>query len=98
MVYKCRECGHLFEEGEEAIWYDGHGFDFPPYEKNIGCPVCKGGFVRVKPCRICFEYTEKTYCDECAEDVRSRFEKLISDNFSAEERDLLNELYDGKEI
>ena len=43
-MYKCTECGNLFEEGEQAAWEETHGLDSPPYEKFSGCPVCKGGY------------------------------------------------------
>lgn len=32
MMYKCRECGNLFEEGEQAVWEETRGLDSPPYE------------------------------------------------------------------
>lgn len=27
MMFKCRECGNLFEEGEQATWEERHGVD-----------------------------------------------------------------------
>ena len=50
-MYKCTECGHLFEEGEQATWEEEHGLDSPPYEKWSGCPVCRGGYEDVNRCK-----------------------------------------------
>lgn len=92
MIYKCKDCGHLFEDGEQVSWLEDSG------ETLYGCPVCKGDYEYVKPCRFCFQYTTEDYCEDCCEDVTSRFEKLLEKEFTAEERDLLNILYDGKEF
>lgn len=46
-MYKCIECGHLFEEGEESKWTEPYGENFS------GCPLCKGNYERTEPCLIC---------------------------------------------
>ena len=56
MMYKCRECGNLFEEGEQAVWYENHGLDSPPYEKWSGCPVCRGDCEEVHQCKKCGDW------------------------------------------
>ena len=30
-MYRCTECGNLFEEGEQATWEERHGLDSRPY-------------------------------------------------------------------
>ena len=57
MIFKCVECGHIFEEGEEAEWYEDQGefWGFPCREKMIGCPKCKGVFEEVQNCKKCGE-------------------------------------------
>ena len=55
-MYKCTECGHLFEEGEQATWEETHGLDSPPYEKWSGCPVCKGDYEEVYRCKKCGDW------------------------------------------
>ncbi len=70
MMYRCENCGHLFEEGEQAVWEDRHGLDTPPYEKWDGCPVCKGGYEEVHQCQECDEWhTEDElydgWCEKC---------------------------------
>ena len=36
MMYRCVNCGNLFEEGEQAVWEETHGLDSPPYETWSG--------------------------------------------------------------
>lgn len=72
MTYKCLECGHIFESGEEARWVERHGLDTPPYEEWYGCPKCKGSFEETKRCKSCKknclpeELDEDDFCEECS--------------------------------
>ena len=90
-MFKCDECGSIFSSPK--VWHEKHGFVSPPYETFSGCPCCCGGFFEVKPCKICGEYDamneNEVYCDNCKEKVSDKFTKLISDNFSNEEKLLL---------
>ena len=98
---RCNECGHIFEEGEEARWVEKHGFDTPPYEEWSGCPICKGNYEEIKPCVICGSYNhniEDEFCDNCKKYLKNKFVNLIETNFNEKERELLNELYDGERI
>jgi hypothetical protein len=92
MMFKCYECGHLFEDGEQARWTEPHG------ERCSGCPICAGGYTVVYPCKICGGYTEEDYCEDCKADVKKRFENILDKEFTKEERELLNELYDGERL
>ena len=70
MMFKCCECGHLFEDGEQAVWEERHGFIYPPYEKWSGCPICKGGYEEVRQCKECGDWhTENElydgWCEKC---------------------------------
>ena len=70
MMYRCENCGHLFEEGEQAVWEEKHGLDTPPYEKWDGCPLCRGGYEEVHQCKECDEWhTEDElydgWCEKC---------------------------------
>ena len=94
-MLKCKECGHLFEDGEQARWTEAHG------EVWECCPLCKGGFEEIEPCKICGTYDhecQEEYCEACKKDVKNRFMTFIEKEFSKEERELLNELYDGEPI
>ena len=69
-MYKCCECGHLFEDGEQAVWEETHGLDCGPYEKWDGCPICNGGYEEVHQCKECGEWhTEDElydgWCEKC---------------------------------
>jgi hypothetical protein len=46
MMFKCTECGYIFEEGEEAVWYEDRGeyWGVPCRERMTGCPVCHGDY------------------------------------------------------
>ena len=103
MMYRCNECGHLFEEGEQARWSESRGefWGTPCSEEMSGCPLCKGDYEEIKPCKICGSYehdADEEYCERCKIDVRKRFETFVLNAFTVEERKLLNELYDGEWI
>ena len=70
MMYRCENCGHLFEEGKQAVWEETHGLDTPPYEKWSGCPICKGDYEEVHQCKECGDWhTEdelyEGWCEKC---------------------------------
>ena len=72
MMFKCCECGHLFEEGEQAEWYENQGecHGVTAMERFSGCPVCKGDYEEVHQCKECGEwYTEDElydgWCEKC---------------------------------
>ncbi len=70
MMFRCESCGHLFEEGEQAVWEETHGLDSPPYETWSGCPVCKGDYEEVHQCRDCGDWhsDDELYdglCENC---------------------------------
>ena len=69
-MYRCVNCGNLFEEGEQAVWYETHGLDSPPYEELRGCPVCNGDYEEVHQCKECGDWhTEDElyggWCENC---------------------------------
>ena len=69
-MFRCCECGNLFEEGEQAVWEERHGLDSPPYETMSGCPVCKGDYEEVHQCKECgdWHYEDELYdgwCESC---------------------------------
>ena len=100
-MYRCEECGHLFEEGEQAKWTEMHGFSHGDGEEWSGCPICKGDYEEIKPCKICGSYDHdygEEYCNACKKDVQKRFSAFIEEEFTEEERKLLNELYDGEPL
>lgn len=93
-MYRCKECGNLFEYGEEQRWVEPHGETFS------GCPICYGPYEVAMPCKMCGGYSDEDvdYCETCKNDIKQRFVDLLDKNFTEEERDLLNELYDGERL
>ena len=71
-MYKCTECGNLFEEGEQAVWEETHGLDSPPYETWSGCPVCKGDYEEVYQCEQCGDWhtDDELYDSRCEKCLR----------------------------
>ena len=70
MMYRCCECGNLFEEGEQAVWEETHGLDSPPYETMSGCPVCRGDYEQVYQCKKCGDWHSEDalydgWCEKC---------------------------------
>ena len=69
-MYRCENCGNLFEEGEQAVWEETHGLDSPPYEKLSGCPVCRGDYEEVYQCKECGDWHSEDelydgWCEKC---------------------------------
>ena len=70
MMYRCANCGNLFEEGEQAVWEETHGLDSPPYETWSGCPVCRGDYEEVHQCKKCGDWHSEDelydgWCEDC---------------------------------
>ena len=100
-MYRCLECGALFDEYEKAEWYETHGLDTPPYERMTGCPKCKGSYEEAKSCKLCGSYdleNDDKYCQECKNDVQERFVKILHLEFDKDEIELLNVVYEDKEM
>ena len=72
MMYRCCECGNLFEEGEQAIWYENQGecHGVPAIERFDGCPVCRGDYEEVYQCKKCGDWHSEDelydgWCEKC---------------------------------
>lgn len=81
MSYKCCECGHIFEEGEQANWLESRGefWGEPCSVEMSGCPLCHGEYEETTRCKICgAEHLEDELnggvCDDCIDDHRNDFE------------------------
>lgn len=76
MAFKCLECGHIFEEGAQEVWYEHHPYGMrTASEEFSGCPICKGAYEETTPCKICgSEHLEEELhgcvCEECVEPYR----------------------------
>lgn len=96
MWYKCDECGHIFEEGEQKTWEENIGecWGSPAYERNCGCPICEGTFEQVYPCVCCGELivdSKSGYCDECVKKVSKKIKDFV-DDLSVGERVIFDDI------
>ena len=71
-MFKCCNCGNLFEEGEEAIWYENQGecHGVTAMERFSGCPLCHDDYEEVHQCKECDEWhtDDELYdgwCEKC---------------------------------
>ena len=57
-MYKCIDCGHVFEDGDQAVWYENQGecHGVTAMERFSGCPVCCGDYDEVHQCKKCGEW------------------------------------------
>ncbi len=99
MSYKCLECGHIFENGEEAVWNENRGeyWGVPSYEEMSGCPLCKGNYEQTIPCEICgSEHLEDELnggvCEECIDEYRKKFDICYNISLCEEKEITINAL------
>lgn len=98
---KCKSCGLVFADDEIATYEEKHGLDNPPYERWGACPNCGGDFQELHDCEICGETCDEPnerFCNDCKSKVKERFSDFVNNNFTKEERECLNILYEGEEI
>lgn len=99
-MYKCTECGHLFEDGEEVCWKESRGeyWGSPCYEQMSGCPLCGEAYEEATACKVCGGYDDvdegEEYCEECKKDVLQRLQTFVNNEFTEEEKELLREYYE----
>ena len=109
MAYKCLDCGHIFEEGEQARWSEDRGefWGAPCSEEMSGCPLCHGDYEKTFRCAVCgSEHLEDELfggvCNECIDEYRKDFRSCyeISRGQTQEIKinALLASLFDVKDI
>ena len=76
-MYRCLECGHIFEDGEQAKWSESRGefWGSACSEEVDGCPLCKGDYEEVYNCEICGsvhtgDEIHGGVCDDCIDKYR----------------------------
>lgn len=63
------------------------------------CPDCAScDIMKGISCPLCGRYAKRDYCDDCKQNLKSRFHELLQANFTQEEIKALNEIFDGKEL
>lgn len=109
MAYRCLECGHIFEEGEQKTWSESRGefWGEPCGEEMSGCPLCKGEYEKTVRCAVCFsEHLEDELsggvCEECIEnyqhDIDMCFKVGANDTAEIELNCFLASMFDKEEI
>lgn len=60
-MYRCVDCGHIFDVGEEKVYTESHG------EKFQCCPVCGGDFQEADNCDDCrrVKWLDELYSGLC---------------------------------
>lgn len=90
-MFKCLECGHIFESGEEARWKEPCG------ESMTGCPLCKGVYEPTKRCQVCGKEClgDEIYGLWCEECLRNEINyKTFLDYLLSEKRLLCDFMFD----
>ena len=91
-MYKCNDCGRVFEEPKRFVIQSLEHFGTPCEETAIGCPFCHGDYEDATICKICGNYTSAgDYCDDCREKTKNQFKKIMKMFFTEAEQDLIFE-------
>ena len=99
MAYRCLECGHIFEEGEQARWSESRGefWGSPCSEEMSGCPLCKGDYEETVKCEVCgSEHLEDELfggvCEGCIDEYRKDFNSCYEISLGEKEEIKINSL------
>ncbi|MBS6476094.1 MAG: hypothetical protein KH354_09025 [Clostridiales bacterium] len=103
-MYICEDCKAMFNTPEMAanvLTHGDNGIDDIGY--TYICPKCRSEFIsEAARCPVCGDYKEAMElcgcCEACESKLRRRFKKLLEDNFTAKEIEILNESFDGEAL
>ncbi len=107
MAYRCLDCGHIFEEGEQVEWIEMHGFTGGGGEHFSGCPLCRGEYEETVRCAKCGAEHLKDelnggVCDECIDECRKDYKTCfyisLGDREEVKLSSFLLTLFDAKDI
>lgn len=88
-MYKCNECGYVFEKPIESREY--HGLDYG-YESFYVCPNCgETDYNEDHYCTICGEkhFGENDWCEWCLADAIGKL-KVMFEEYEAQTEDLID--------
>jgi hypothetical protein len=78
-VYKCLECGHIFEDEEAKKVEEHHPYGMGyATETFFCCPLCNGSYEETKKCKNCGgEFLEDElkdgFCEDCIEEIKDEY-------------------------
>jgi rubredoxin len=95
-MYKCLDCGHIFDEPKQYSEdrTPGGAFDGGSFiEHYTGCPFCGGSFTTAMKCQGCDEYIsiedDYPFCTDCINNILSKFATIMQENFREDEYDVI---------
>lgn len=96
-MYKCEECGCVFEEPKEYQEHHPYGMGYVA-ESFYCCPSCNGSIGEAQPCKFCEEYgfedeLQDGICEKCISELKKRFDVALHNNFTEEEIKTLIDVY-----
>ena len=73
-MYKCIECGAIFEEPKTWEEYRGEYWGCPCSETMSGCPECRGDYEEAVECTRCGEWCfedelDDGLCEVCQDEL-----------------------------
>lgn len=75
-MYKCVDCGTVFDEDEIAVWEESRGefWGVSCSETMTGCPTCKEGYEEAFKCKRCGiwcleDELRDGYCESCYDEL-----------------------------
>lgn len=101
-MFRCNDCGAEFAEPKIVQDLIPYGNGTVKGAPQACCPFCGGTFDIMKICEFCGDgYTESNHdgvCDNCINIVANRFSELLKANFTPFEIEILNTVYDGRNL
>lgn len=96
-MYKCIECGHIFENPRIIEESRGECFGYEAYERIGVCPICGGGYDEGEECGICGNFCLENelhsgVCEKCIDDYRYDFETCYKISLGSTMPVYINEL------
>lgn len=94
-MYICGDCGARFENYKKTV--EAYG------EKWYVCPNCEStDITEARRCEYCscdfFESRIEELCDDCVDELRKKFSRLLHADFTEYEIKALNIIYDGERL
>lgn len=101
-MYKCKDCGRYFENPRAIRDKVPYGEEMVDLVTDEVCPYCGGPFGKFHVCELCgddfFESDFDDVCPSCINIVANRFSKMLKENFTPFEIEILNVAYDGRNL